>query len=83
MNKFSNSGGKFISFNGLNENQLDALCGVQSWGRPGAAPTTVASLVSRGLIERIGRLPFQSGVAYRCTESGAEIVRQLRAEMGE
>lgn len=68
---------KTTAFNGLNENQIDTMCMVQTYGASSAAPSTISSLLSRGLIERTGR------AKYRCTESGAEIVRQIRAEMGE
>lgn len=67
-------GSKVTSFAGLNENQLDALCRVYNYGQCGSYPSTVRSLLSRGLIERTGR------ATYRCTESGSELVRRFRAE---
>lgn len=62
---------------GLNNNQIDALCSVDNYGVTMAAPSTVASLLKRGLIERTGQY------SYRATQAGDDTVRQIRAMFGE
>lgn len=62
---------------GLNDNQIDALCSVRNYGVTTSAPSTVASLLKRGLIERTDRS------SYRCTQAGDDTVRMVRALLGE